>query len=214
MSPIDVSVSIPKLPSKQFLGLSTAFAIADSGVLRISGLIKTIQNDWLVVLQISEWALWALVAVFGVIVYLEHQKNKLANQKLSVTFPLPHTHFWQEAKQLNGSIYTQINADVFIKNKTDKPLGLSFVKLKNPGIKAPVVHSWALIKDKSSPNSATTVHSYLKIEAFDSNLVRLSVIIAGSLGLAKSVCNTIDATLILVDEDGIETEIKTTFNIQ
>ena len=214
MPPINIPPEIFKLPNDRILGFSIAFAIADSGVLRFSKAPNLIPINWLAILQLSEWVLWALVFVFGVIVYFQHRNYKLANQKLIVTLPLPHTHLWQETKQQNGEFHTLITADVFIKNNTDKPLGLSFVKLKKPIIKAPILHNWALIKDKKSVYSATTVHSALKIDPFDSNLVNLQVIIGGSLNLANSFQNTVDTVLSLIDEDGLETEIKASFFIQ
>jgi hypothetical protein len=68
-----------------------------------------------------------------------------------------YTHLWSEHKQQDGSISTQITANVLIKNLTDKSLGLSSVRLLRPAIDAPLIMGWPLIKERGSPYSSTTM---------------------------------------------------------
>lgn len=210
MDPISASIALLKSKSKYSFWILLSLAIGDSLTIHIFNLGETLPKEWAASLRPLEIFLWTGVVIFGIVLYRSIQQ---ANKKMSVTFPMPHTHFWHEAKQSNGEIFTQISANVLVKNLSDRPLGLSSVKLVRPGIAGAVLDGRALIKEKDSPYSSTTMVSGYKIEPFDSRPVSLSLLIGASIGRANGRQKDIEATLTLIDEDGFETDITTIFNI-
>ena len=211
MDPLSATLSILKPPAKYSFWVLVVLAISTSGVLNLSNLATELPSDWVAKLKLLQPYLWVGVFVFSIVLHRAHQQ---ASRKLSITFPMPHTHFWHEPKQPDGSIYTQIAGNILVKNMTVKPLGLASVKLKEPVVNAPVLDSRALINEKESVYSSTTMVGGYKIAPFDSRPVALSLFIGGSLGQANSGKKDIEATIALVDEDGFETPFTTTFGIQ
>lgn len=214
MDPITAALAALKPPAKYSFWVLLSLAIADSGILHLSSLAGSLPAEWIVGLQILEWFLWVAVSIFAIVLFVKLLKTKQESHKLGVTFPSPHTHIWHEPKQRDGSINTQIIADVLVKNLTDNPLGLSSVRLIKPRIEGPLLHGWALIKERNSPYSSTTMGTGTKISPNDSNPVNLHVIIGASLGLTELGKESIEVILGLIDEDGYETKVKTKFNIQ
>ena len=210
MDPFSASIALLKLKSKYSFWILLTLAIGDSFAIRVADLGDSLPKEWIASLKLLEIFFWTGVAIFAIVLYMSIQQT---NKRMSVTFPMPHTHFWHEAKQTNGMTYTQISANVLVKNLTDKPLGLASVRLVRPGIDAAVLDGRALIKEKDSPFSSTTMASGYKIEPFDSRAVALSLLIEASIGQANSGKKDIEATLVLIDEDGFETSLTTTFNI-
>lgn len=214
MDPISATLAILKPPAKYSFLVLIVLAIGTTGVLHFSNLIPMLPTNSVSSLRLLEWFLWVGVVVFSIALLIVMGNERVANQKLAVTFPLPHTHLWHEAQQQDRSINTQITADVLVKNRTKKDLGLASVRLIEPAINAPLILGWALIKDRTSRYASTTMSTGTKIISNDSCQVSLQVIVGGSLGLTNLLEKNIQATLGLMDEDGYETKVTTTFNIQ
>jgi hypothetical protein len=211
MDPFSASLSILKPPAKYSFWVLVVLAIATSGVLNLSNLASELPSDWVAKLKLLQPYFWVGVFVFAIVLHLA---QKQARKKFSITYPMPHTHLWQETKQQDGSVYTLIAANVLVKNLTDKSLGIASAILKSPAIEAAILDGRALIKEQGSSYSSTTMGSGSKIGPFDSCPVSLSLIIGASIEQAKAGKNEIEATLAIVDEDGYETKFTTTFNVQ
>ena len=206
-------LSAIKITSKYSFWTLISLAVANSAVLHLSNLPHSIPTEWLAMLKLLEWFLWVPTIIFAVVLIVAIKQERYKAIRLGVTFPSPHTHVWSESKQQDGSINTQITANVLVRNRTDKPLGLSSVRLINPTIDGPVIYGCPLIKERESSYSSSTMCTGYKINPHDSRPVSLQVIIGDSLDLTGKNKKQIEATLGLTDEDGYETKVTTSFNI-
>lgn len=123
-------------------------------------------------------------------------------KKIKITLPMPHSHLWSQNKQHDGSVITQVAAQIQVKNRTDKYLGLSTVRLVNPKIKGEVSNNQIYLKSPISGMSETLHGSGAEIPPYNSRPCSFCLLIEGNKNYPKG--KIVKAKVGITDDDGIE----------
>lgn len=191
------------------LWLFTAFAVSAALMLfvpQINAELPKEYRPWLV-FSATLFGVLTLAKLTNTIITMwrVRQTETKARRTFYVT-PIAQNCRWSVAKQADGSLVTQLTADLSVKNQSDAPIGLMRARIIKPKIRGEVLHDLITVREQHGHLHGTAYVSGYRIAPGTSLPARAMVMIRGTP--RNNEGEDLTVVLGISDEDGFEQRVN------